>query len=769
MLRITQNTSAAGAMTYYTTADYYTEGQELEGRWRGKGAELLALGGVVKKADWDALCNNRNPTNGEQLTLRQKKNRRVGFDFNFHVPKSVSLLYGQTKDDRILDAFRESVDDTMRDMEAEMKTRVRKSGKDEDRTTGNMIWGEFVHFTARPIGGIPDPHLHAHCFVFNTTQDSQEKAWKAGQFADLKRDAPYFEGRFHSRLSKRLADLGLGIERTKTGWEIAGIPKSALSRFSRRTAAIEEEARRKGIVDPAAKSELGAKTRESKAKELTFDQLQAEWSSRLKRDGNYVRLSNVCHTAVFAPTGAGKGVSCVIPFLLDRPESLVVPESCVVVDFKGENALLTMKQRRRMGHRVVLLDPYRMVTDRPDTLNPIASIRKGSPHVIDEIRDLAESFVIRNPAEKEPHWADSAETWISAAIAAVVEYGDADDRSLQTVRDLLSSGPDKLQLMIKLLCESEACEGMVSRLGYQLTNFKEKELASTLTTVNRYLRNLDTLAVAASTKTSTFNPADLLKGKMTIFLVLPPEHARTQSPLLRTWISTLLRAVVRGGLQERTKVHFLLDEAASLGHLESLDDAVDKYRGYGVRLTFIYQSLGQLKRCFPEGQDTTLLSNVSQVFFGVNEPQTAEYVSNRLGEATIVVKSGGVSRGTSQQYSNRDSSGSYSTSWNGNDNWQQQGRKLLRPEEVMALPPRMAITFVAGMPPIRTWLIRYYEERPASALRRLIAAIRATWLAMFLLVVGAIAAKQAQSIYEYQVRHPPVPMHVPNRRVPFGR
>jgi type IV secretion system protein VirD4 len=216
-------------------------------------------------------------------------------------------------------------------------------------------------------------------------------------------------------------------------------------------------------------------------------------------------------------------------------------------------------------------------------------------------------------------------------------------------------------------------------------------------------------------------------------------------------------------------VHFLLDESASLGHLESLDDAVDKYRGYGVRLTFIYQSLGQLKRCFPEGQDTTLLSNVTQVFFGVNEPQTAEYVSNRLGEATIIVKSGGVSRGKSQQYSNRDSGGSYSTSWNGNDNWQQQGRKLLRPEEVMALPPRMAISFVAGMPPIRTWLIRYYEERPASLMRRLIGAIRATWLAMILLVVAAIAAVQAKNLYENQVQQQPIGMVVPNRQIPFRR
>ena len=52
----------------------------------------------------------------------------MGYDFNFHVPKSVSVLYSLSKDDRILDAFQQSVSDTMRDMEKEMQTRVRIGG-----------------------------------------------------------------------------------------------------------------------------------------------------------------------------------------------------------------------------------------------------------------------------------------------------------------------------------------------------------------------------------------------------------------------------------------------------------------------------------------------------------------------------------------------------------------------------------------------------------------------------------------------------------------
>ncbi|MBC7855284.1 MAG: relaxase domain-containing protein [Pirellulaceae bacterium] len=284
MLRIIQNSSAAGASSYYSTADYYTEGQELAGQWRGEGARLLGLSGEVGKAAWDALCDNRHPLTGQQLTPRQRDERRVGYDFNFHVPKSVSVMYSLTQDERILAAFRESVGDTMHDMEAEMQTRVRKSGKNEDRTTGNMVMGEFIHFTSRPVNGVPDPHLHAHCFVFNTTWDDKEAAWKAGQFRDLKRDAPYFQAVFHSRLADRLANLGYGIERNAKGWEIADLPNDVLDRYSRRTALIEQLAKEKGILDPAEKGELGAKTRERKAKNLTAGQLRDEWQSRMSAD-----------------------------------------------------------------------------------------------------------------------------------------------------------------------------------------------------------------------------------------------------------------------------------------------------------------------------------------------------------------------------------------------------------------------------------------------------------------------------------------------------
>ena len=279
MLRIRQNSHVAGAKSYYSVADYYSEGQELTGRWRGKSAARLGLNGDVEQADWDALCDNRHPATGEQLTARMRADRTVCYDFNFHVPKSLSLLYALTRDERLLDAFREAVDGTMQDIEAEMSVRVRKDGKNEDRRSGNLVWGEYVHFTSRPVGGIPDPHLHAHCVVFNQSWDEHDGMWKAGQFRELKRDAPYFEAAFHSHLAGRLSELGLPIERTNHGWELSGVDKSLIDKFSRRTKQIEQAAKDKGIFDPEAKGELGAKTRERKAKNLSLPELQETWRS----------------------------------------------------------------------------------------------------------------------------------------------------------------------------------------------------------------------------------------------------------------------------------------------------------------------------------------------------------------------------------------------------------------------------------------------------------------------------------------------------------
>ena len=285
MLRITANKSPQGACRYFddglAKSDYYAEKGEIIGKWGGRAAELLELSGEVSRDDFEKLAYNKNPSTDEQLTARNANSRRVGYDFTFSVPKSVSILYAQTKDKDILQAFETAVAQTMSEVEQNASTRVRQKGKNENRLTENLVWGKFIHEDARPVNGIPDPHLHQHVFVFNATYDEKEKRFKAAQFGDIKSNGQYFETVFHSRLADHLQKAGYEVERDQHNFQIKDFERSTIDKFSNRTLQINEKAKELDLNFAEDKAELGAKTRANKRTGYDKEQIHTEWTSRL--------------------------------------------------------------------------------------------------------------------------------------------------------------------------------------------------------------------------------------------------------------------------------------------------------------------------------------------------------------------------------------------------------------------------------------------------------------------------------------------------------
>ena len=319
MLRITVSTSAAAAQRYYTAGlarqDYYSEGQEVAGVFRGRAAERLKLPREVSPEAFTALSENKDPATGETLTVRQKAQRRAGYDFTFCAPKGPSLIYAMTRDEHIRAAFETAVQDTMQEIERDMQARVRKDGAAEDRATGNAVWASFTHCLVRPVDGVPDPALHSHNFMFNCTWDPVEQCWKAGQFHDLHIDRHYYEAAFHARFAAGMRALGFCIERHGKWWDIEGLPKTLLETFSRRTAEIEAAADAKGITDPDAKGALGAKTRKHKEGGLDMETLRRLWRDRMSA-GDHPALADVLERA--NADGASSG---------DRTDGLTAQEA----------------------------------------------------------------------------------------------------------------------------------------------------------------------------------------------------------------------------------------------------------------------------------------------------------------------------------------------------------------------------------------------------------------------------------------------------------
>jgi len=117
------------------------------------------------------------------------------------------------------------------------------------------------------------------------------------------------------------------------------------------------------------------------------------------------------HLITFAPTGAGKGVSCIIPALLawDGP--------AIVIDPKGEAYAVTAARRRAFGHDVHVFDPFG-VTGCADkaSLNPLDLITTGSPTAADDAAVIARLVTQGHYFKHDPYWDTCAENLITGLI-----------------------------------------------------------------------------------------------------------------------------------------------------------------------------------------------------------------------------------------------------------------------------------------------------------------------------------------------------------------
>jgi conjugative relaxase-like TrwC/TraI family protein len=267
-------------------AYYSANEQEIVGDWGGKGAEHLGLKGVVTNEAFGRLVHNLHHTTGEQMTERMREDRRPGFDMVWNVPKSVSLTYAYTKDERIIQAFRETVAEMMELAKKQAAVRVRTGNKNrnEDRVTEWLITAEHIHLTARPEDGYSDPHLHIHLYVPNISYDPVEKKFKALQMGRIHKMADGLEKMATKRFAEKLQAIGLNIVPTEHAFEIEGFDRDLVMKFSRRTMTIEKTAQRLGITDPAQKAKLAAVTRQNKIKDVKFSDFEPIWWGSLTPD-----------------------------------------------------------------------------------------------------------------------------------------------------------------------------------------------------------------------------------------------------------------------------------------------------------------------------------------------------------------------------------------------------------------------------------------------------------------------------------------------------
>lgn len=357
--------------------------------------------------------------------------------------------------------------------------------------------------------------------------------------------------------------------------------------------------------------------------------LLGHWQGRfLGRDDNR-------HAVTIAGSQAGKSTTVLIPNLLRYPGSVIV------LDPKGELACATAAQRRKLGHRVYVLDPFGETGFPVPTSahNPFDELGQGpASHIPADAAQIADALIIAN--NKDPHWTDSARNLIRGIILHLLATSSF--QTLREVRRQLNGTPAELDRLFTAMADTDAFDGVVSNIGRSFLGKLEaggRELQGILSTAQEQTAPLDD--ILSVTDRSDFTLADLASGKVSIYLVLPGMRMGTHYRWLRLVIQLALAALERNRIpRDQLPVWFILEEFPSLGHMRSIETAAGLMAGFGVKLWSVLQDLTQLQTHYPKSWET-FLGNAGVVqAFGNADVTTTEHLSKLLGSTQVIERQG---------------------------------------------------------------------------------------------------------------------------------
>ncbi len=417
--------------------------------------------------------------------------------------------------------------------------------------------------------------------------------------------------------------------------------------------------------------------------------------------GRLLRYTGDAHLLTLAPTGAGKGVGCVIPNLLTYTGSVLV------TDPKGENFAVTALRRRTLGHRVLALDPYALVGGT-DSFNPLDGLDPNGPTAVDDAAALAELIMIREPHESgdSVFWSQEAKALLTGLMLHAASDASPSRRTLSTVWEYLSLPPRAMTQLWTAMGHSTVASGAVARAATRVRQKGDRVRSGILAQAQSQAHFLDSPHIARALERSTFSFRDLTTSRLSLYLVLPPDRIDSCRRWMRLLVGCALHAVIRSGARRvasSERVLFLLDEFPTLGPMPPLERAVALARGYGVTCWLLAQDLSQLRALYPATWSTFVANAGVVQAFGTNDLETARYLSDMLGPTTVQTTTASRSRGESSSLFDRaDCRDTWSTS--------ERARALLSPDEIRRLDPTMALVLMPGADPLCVRRLNYLKE-----------------------------------------------------------
>ena len=414
------------------------------------------------------------------------------------------------------------------------------------------------------------------------------------------------------------------------------------------------------------------------------------------------------HGLVFAGSGAYKTVSVSVPTLLTWRGPTVT------LDPSSELAPMLTRARTAMGRRVLAIDPLKGT----GAFNALDWLDKNSPLIDGDIRAVVDWICgEKHTATRDAPHATSGKAFFEGRGKAIVEALLSDIIFDQTLAD---DNRNLVTLAQRLALPEKAMRTELSRIHEHSLSHRARHLAGQLMglvaetfsgvygNMSEQSEWLANPAYARLVSGDSFRTADLVAGNLDLFVNIPMKVLESTPALARVVIGALLNAVYEAdGFLPGGRVVFLLDEVARLGYMGALARARDAGRKYGITLTMLYQSEGQLREQWGEGGKSAWFESASwRAYAAIGSLEQARTVSEALGEHGVVFSTETKNRGKSAKPLEI---GTASTG--ASEQRTERGRRLATVSEILAdARADEQFVFIQGRKPLRCGRAIYFRR-----------------------------------------------------------